>query len=395
MGEIQQGVNQDSASPSASGNNASDPNRQGIPSSQRPGTQMPESPISSGSQSASHKPAQSSHSHHGSPHLAPKVSVQHSKHSEEPAGISAIGNPLGKAKEKIAYVYEHHYKALLIIPFLVLFLAIAQIGYQVATTGDFIHKGVSLSGGVSITIPVETDVDSDALENQLLSRFPSLDVNVRSLESLGSKTAVVIEADIDPNDNAEFAAFIQAVGQSLGRELGASDYSVEFFGSSLGANFFNQAFQAMLVAFLFMSIVVFILFRSFVPSSAVILAAFSDIVVTIAVVNILGVKVSTAGIAGFLMLIGYSVDTDILLSSRVLKRTDGTVQDRIYSSLRTGIMLTLTALAVTIIGFIFSNSDVLSQIMLIVTIGLLADLVFTWIQNAGILKWYMEAKHKF
>ena len=69
-----------------------------------------------------------------------------------------------------------------------------------------------------------------------------------------------------------------------------------------------------------MGLVVFIYFRTLVPSLAVILAAFSDIVVTLAIFNLTGEKLSTAGVAAFLMLIGYSVDTDILLNTRVLKK---------------------------------------------------------------------------
>ena len=59
------------------------------------------------------------------------------------------------------------------------------------------------------------------------------------------------------------------------------NYSVEIIGSSLGEAFFSQMIHALLVAFLLMSIVVFIYFRTFIPSVAVIAAAFSDIVVTL------------------------------------------------------------------------------------------------------------------
>ena len=273
-------------------------------------------------------------------------------------------------------------------------LALAQIGYQIATTGTFINKGISLSGGVSITVPVDHSVDIQKLQADLQTQFKGHDISVRNLESLGKSSAIVAEADIDINHKEEFNSFVSAVGKSLGKDLKEGDYSTEFFGSSLGSSFFQETIKAMIVAFIFMSIVVFIMFRNFIPSTAVVLCCFTDIVFTIAAVNILGIKIGTAGIAGFLMLIGYSVDTDILLSSRVLKRTEGSVSERIYSSMKTGIMLTLTAITVTIIALIFSNSEVLSQIMLIITIGLCADLIVTWLQNAGILKWYMEYKHK-
>jgi len=131
-----------------------------------------------------------------------------------------------------------------------------------------------------------------------------------------------------------------------------------------------------------------------VPSLAVILAAFSDIVVTVAVVNLLGIKLGTAGIAAFLMLIGYSVDTDILLTTRVLKRKEGTEFERILSSVSTGMTMTLTAITAVAVAIIFTQNDTIRQIMTILLIGLLADIINTWIQNVGILRFYLERKSR-
>ncbi|MBS3114563.1 hypothetical protein J4448_05670, partial [Candidatus Woesearchaeota archaeon] len=54
-------------------------------------------------------------------------------------------------KQTLFEIYDKKYKLLLIIPFLMLFLALIQIGYQMYTTGDFIKKDVSLKGGVTVT----------------------------------------------------------------------------------------------------------------------------------------------------------------------------------------------------------------------------------------------------
>jgi len=143
-----------------------------------------------------------------------------------------------------------------------------------------------------------------------------------------------------------------------------------------------------------MAIVVFLYFRTFVPSMAVILAAFSDIVVTLAIINLLGVKLSSAGIAAFLMLIGYSVDTDILLSTRVLKRKEGTVMDRVLGAVKTGFMMTLTTIVAVIAALVFTQSEVIKQIMIILLVGLFIDMINTWIQNVGILRLYVERKER-
>ena len=143
-----------------------------------------------------------------------------------------------------------------------------------------------------------------------------------------------------------------------------------------------------------MSLVVFITFRNVVASSFVILAAASDIISTLAVISFLGVQLSTAGIAAFLMLIGYSVDTDILLTTRVLKRKEGTVKERIGNAARTGLTMSLTSLAAVLAAYFFSSSDTIQQIMLVISIGLIFDIIYTWLQNATILRLYLERKHK-
>ncbi len=165
-------------------------------------------------------------------------------------------------------------------------------------------------------------------------------------------------------------------------------------GSALGESFFQQTILAIIIAFILMAFVVFVAFRTLIPGFAVILSAFTDMVMTIAVLDILGVKIETAGIAALLMLIGYSVDTDILLTTRVIKRQEGTVLDRCLGAMRTGLTMTLTSFAAIFVGYFFTQSETLKQIMLILLIGLVVDIPSTWIQNVGILRWYMKRKKK-
>jgi preprotein translocase subunit SecF len=169
-----------------------------------------------------------------------------------------------------------------------------------------------------------------------------------------------------------------------------NDASTETTGSSLGGGFFNQTMMAMLIAFVCMGIVVFVSFRNFAPSMMVIICVFVDIVETLAVVNLLGIKISTAGIASFLMLIGYSVDTDILLTSRVLRGKEGTVFDRVISAAKTGLLMTLTAITAVTIGLIMSSSGTIKEIMTIILIGLIFDIINTWVQNVALLRYYVE-----
>ncbi|MBI2542211.1 protein translocase subunit SecF [Candidatus Woesearchaeota archaeon] len=297
-------------------------------------------------------------------------------------------------KHALFEIYDKKYRLLLIIPLLMFFLSLVQIGYQIYTTGDFVDKDVSLKGGVTVTIPFNQNVDTGNIENQISSNFRNNDISVRILRSAGTVAGILVEADINGNDKAQVEALLNAVESSLKIDLSKIDYGIEIIGSSLGSSFFKESLIALAVAFLFMGTVVLIYFRSLVPSAAIILAAFSDMIVTLAVVNILGVKIGTAGIAAFLMLIGYSVDTDILLTVRVLKRKEGTVMDRIISSIKTGMTETITAIVAVTVAMLVTQSEVIRQIMLILLIGLIADIFNTWIQNVGLLRIHIERKAK-
>ncbi len=142
-------------------------------------------------------------------------------------------------------------------------------------------------------------------------------------------------------------------------------------------------------------ILIVVYIRSSVPSIAVISAAFADIIMTVAVIDIIGMQISAAGIVAFLMLIGYSVDTDILLTSRTLRNKEGSVNHRIFGAFKTGITMTIAAIAAVAASLviIYSFSETLKQIFGIICIGLIFDIMNTWITNAAILKWYMEVNN--
>jgi len=321
-----------------------------------------------------------------------RIKKRREKHrtiKETPAKPSQEKTEQKTPEKKTGSFYERNYKQLLIIPFGLLVIALILIGIQTAQTGDFINKGITLKGGTTITI-LDEGLNHREIRGALQAEFPLQEINTRRLEEAGRQAGITIEASILPEDREQSERLTELVKEITGKE--DEDLSVETIGAALGDAFFRQTMVAVLIAFVFMGIVVFLYFKSFVPSAAVILAAFSNIVVTIAILNIAGITIGTAGIAALLMLIGYSVDTDILLSTRVLKRTQGTVYERTIDAMKTGLTMTGTTLVAVFIAFLVAESQVLMEIMMIIMIGLVIDLINTWIQNAGILRYYLERK---
>ena len=285
--------------------------------------------------------------------------------------------------------YDKSYKFILLIPILVFLVAVIYLANFNSQHGDLIYKDVSLTGGTTITI-FDSEIGIADLQSQLYEKFP--DITLRGISDFrtGQQKGILLETKATVNE------ITPAIESILGYELTQENSSVEFSGATLSQGFYQQLRLAIFFAFIFMAIVVFILFRTIVPSIAVIFAALADIVLTIMTVDILGIQLSTAGIIAFLMLIGYSVDTDILLTTRTIKRKEGTINSRIFGAFKTGTTMTLTSIASVGVALLITSgtSLVLSQIFTILLIGLIFDLFNTWLFNASILKWYAEYKEK-
>jgi len=289
-------------------------------------------------------------------------------------------------KEK-KHWYDKYYKIILILPIVLLLLSLFYLYNFQQEHDDIILKDVTLTGGTTISV-FDKNIQLSDLQSKLSGEFPDLSIRVLSDFRTGEERGFILETQ---SSIEEIRPALESV---LGYELTQENSSIEFSGAAISKGFYQQLRFAILIAFIFMAIVVFILFRTFIPSIAVILAAFSDIIMTITVVDILGIPLSTAGIVAFLMLIGYSVDTDILLTSRMLKSKEGNTNERLFSAFITGITMTLTsitAMAVALV-IVYNSSEVLRQIFTILLIGLCFDLLNTWTANASILKLYVERK---
>lgn len=283
--------------------------------------------------------------------------------------------------------HDRNYKKLLLIPMIILIISVGYLAYFNSQNGDLFYKDISLTGGTSITIFESVNIQD--LELVLSESLPDLTIRSTYNVFTGEQIGIVIET------TAESESAKDIIEEFLGIELVDGDNaSIISTGSSFSEGFQRQLMIAILVAFIFMAIVIFIIFRTFIPSAAVVISAFANIVMTLVVFNLLGIQLSTAGIVALLMLIGYSVDTDVLLTTRMLKRREGTLNERIMGSIKTGMTMTLTSIFALLgaLLIIKSFSSEIAQIFTILVIGLSFDLLNTWIGNVSILKWYMERK---
>jgi Preprotein translocase subunit SecF len=269
------------------------------------------------------------------------------------------------------------YKPLIAIPVVITIIALLLI----ATMG--INEGIELKGGTVVVIELEKSVSQNELQSLISSAFPGQQVDVKSINN--NQATVDITGDTDV---VKLSAALKGTGTIT---------SYRSVGPVLSSESMTQVYYALAFAFIFMSITVFIIFRNFVPSMAVILAALCDIIIAVGGMSLFGIPLSIASVGALLMLIGYSVDTDILLTTRILKRKEGTVTERAKDAMKTG--LTMAAAAIgsmaalyLVVVFLIPAAQTLGDIAAVLIIGLIADVLATWLMNLGILRWYTEAR---
>ncbi|MDF9744774.1 protein translocase subunit SecF [Natrinema salsiterrestre] len=266
------------------------------------------------------------------------------------------------------------------VPLAVLAVALLVLSGSFLVYGTPVPLGMDFAGGTELTVQTTTpegeiaasfdqtpeSVTGTGTENQYIVRFSSTDSAALTDQATDSDTG------LEPDGDAEI---VQSVSST---------------SASFGAGSQQTAMLGLVVAFVGMSAIAFLLFRTFVPSIAIVISAFSDLVIPLAFMRLVDIPLSLGTVAGLLMLIGYSVDSDILLNNHVLRRS-GDFYESTYRAMRTGVTMTVTSMAAMLVmavsAYVF-GIGLLASIGIILFVGLAADLMNTYMLNLCLLRWY-------
>jgi len=269
-------------------------------------------------------------------------------------------------------------RQLVLVPLVVLAAALLVVVGWYAATGAPVTPGIAFTGGT------ELQLATDASPGTIEETFATAGYPPESIQSAGDSYIVTFQATE--------SGTVEEI-TTVARDAGYSVESVQSRSPSFSADAQQQALGGIAVAFVGMSLLVFFLFRTFVPSIAVVLSAFSDIMIPIALMNLFGIELSLGTVAALLMLIGYSVDSDLLLNNHILRRR-GDFYESTHRAMRTGVTMTLTSItAMTVMTIVASpfvfGIPLLPEVGLILVFGLIADLMNTYLMNVSLLRWYV------
>lgn len=265
-------------------------------------------------------------------------------------------------------------RQLVVIPLAILAIALLTIGAMWIVTGTPADLGLEFTGGT------ELQIETTAPQEEIPTAFDEDVASIRPLLTDDNAYILTFQStDVSGIvSQAENAGYTITSAQSVSASFGTDTQSLALFG--------------VVIAFTGMSIIVFVMFRTFIPSIAIVISAFSDMMIPLALMNLFNIELSLGTVAALLMIIGYSVDSDILLNNHILRRAGGFYESA-YEAIRTGVTMTLTSLTAVIIMTITAYAfgiGLLTAIGIVLSFGLLADLMNTYLLNFSLLRWYRK-----
>ncbi|MCW1293153.1 MAG: hypothetical protein OH318_02055 [Candidatus Parvarchaeota archaeon] len=262
--------------------------------------------------------------------------------------------------------YTHNYKILIAVPLIIIFFSVSVLTFKYITTGKIIKEGISLTGGYQITVPPNTNI--------------SLIKNYSPIAIRGLFSSKIIGYQFSAPLYFNKTLFLEELEKY---NISQNEVTINYVGPQLVSSAIYNAIVLFIIAFVLVSFVSFIYFRSYIQSFANVISIVSDVINVLAIMSFLGLSLSTASIAGFLMLIGYSADRNAILSSNLFKRKEGNLQYRIYHTLKTSITMDVSAISVLIVMLLISSS-IIKDIATVLIIGVILDDLVVWILNGGL-----------
>lgn len=166
---------------------------------------------------------------------------------------------------------------------------------------------------------------------------------------------------------------------------GTPQISIETMGSIITQKYKDQARNAAIATIIAMAIILFIALRDFPAIGGILSVIGLDFLGILGGMAILGIPLTLSSMAGILLIFGYAVNTNILLSTNILRRKGGTPRERASRAMNTGIKMSSTSAVAMIALNLMTKAPELKQISAILVIGILVDMLNTWLLNSGLL----------
>lgn len=217
-----------------------------------------------------------------------------------------------------------------------------------------------------------------------------------SRSSLNITSANDLQREFSSAYSKVYSDYQDSISGPLEKHVDYNSISVQTVSPGLSTHFIETAVNVVIMAAVLSLILVFLFFRAVTPSIAVLTGAFCDIVIALGAMGLFGIPLTLASFAALLMLLGFSLDTDILLTTRLLKRK-GDARENAHDAMKTGLTMSITAVIAFLALFVLAlitRIPTYYEISAVALAGLVGDMFATWGINAVMILHHVETRRR-
>lgn len=267
------------------------------------------------------------------------------------------------------------------LKYLTVALCIVAVGagcmiYHHAKGQRALNYSLEFLGGTSTTVAFNDNLSLRELDSQVKPVVMKVtgDANVSMQKVVGSNEVIIKTRTLNADER-------EALDQSLADafKVDATSIKAESISATVGKEMRRNAITAVIIAVILMLLYIFIRFKDIRFATSSVLALCHDVTITLMAYAILRVSVGNSFIAVMLTILGYSINSTIVIFDRIRETLPSLPKDGDLEE------LVDKAVNVTLTRSIFTNLTTFSSILVLYLMGVSSIKEFTLPMMVGIL----------
>jgi len=282
---------------------------------------------------------------------------------------------------KILSFIENNYKKFLMISMVIFVIFVGTILFNYFKYGYIINKSITISGGYVTLINNNYHITNPEIQNTLNQ------MNITDYVLYSTPNIIYIESGKQINETL----LINLLNQDYNISLLSTDISIQHYSSLVGNLIFNQFLFFVILAMVLTAFVIFIAFRASKITLNIISTILFDIIGLLAILSITKYPIGANGFIGMLMILGFAIDNNVVLSTNIVKEKEKPFIERVRMSFRVGMLMEIIALYTLLLLYFIVPEPSVDEFAFVLSVAIILDLLYYLIGNIPLYK-YFEAK---
>ncbi|MFZ8855980.1 MAG: hypothetical protein ACO2OX_02155, partial [Candidatus Nanopusillus sp.] len=214
---------------------------------------------------------------------------------------------------------ENNYKKFLLISILLFAIFTGTILFNYFKYGYIINKSITISGGYVTLINNNYNLTNTEIQNILNQ------MNITDYVLYSTSNIIYIAS----RDQINGTLLISLLNQYYNISIQPSDISIQQYSSIVGDLIFNQFLFFVILTMILASFVIFIAFRVSNTTLNIISTILFDVIGLLAILSITKYPIGANGFIAMLMILGFAIDNNVVLSTNMIKEKDKPFIERV------------------------------------------------------------------